>query len=69
MRKAPNTYPSAAAWETAHPDTNPQPKENEFPIPVEYDKALAIHRARRAAYKKAKNAESRKRNRTQAPTA
>lgn len=63
MRKTRNTYPSATAWETAHPTTNPKPKEIEFPSPVEYENALVIHRARRAAYKKAKNAEARKRDR------
>lgn len=49
------TYQTAEDWVQDHPDTNPKPKEDEFPDPDQFQTALAIHTQRRKDSKKARN--------------
>ena len=49
------TYQTAEDWVQHHPDTNPKPKADEFPDPVHFQTALAIHTQRRKDSKKARN--------------
>lgn len=49
------TYQTAEDWVQHHPDTNPKPKEDEFPDPDQFQTALSIHTQRRKDSKKARN--------------
>lgn len=49
------TYQTAEDWVQQHPDTNPKPKEDEFPDPDQFQTALSIHTQRRKDAKKERN--------------
>ena len=52
------TYQTANHWVQQHPDTNPKPKEDEFPVFAQFQAALAIHTQRRKDSKKVRNQRS-----------
>lgn len=54
-RKPRTQYASAEDWASAHPDTNPKPKESDFPDASQFEAAMAVHAQRRKEYKKRHN--------------
>ena len=54
-RKPRSQYTTAEEWATAHPDTNPKPRESDFPDRAEFEAAMSTHVLRRKEYKKRHN--------------